>query len=62
MLHHVFGRPAGRRTLDVDFGVAVQDWPGFQILKNELIEKAGFATVAKFAHRVLYPADDSSST
>ena len=57
ILRHVFGRPSGRRTLDVDFGIAVQDWQGFETLKNELIESAGFAPVAKLAHRVIYPAD-----
>jgi len=34
ILRHVFGRPSGRRTLDVDFGIAVQDWQGFETLKN----------------------------
>lgn len=52
----MFGRPSGRRTLDVDFGIAVQDWQEFQTLKNELIE-AGFAPVPKRTQRVIYPAD-----
>ena len=57
ILRHVFGRPSGRRTLDVDFGIAVQDWQEFETLKNELIESAGFAPVAKLAQRLICPAD-----
>ena len=37
ILRHVFGRPAGRRTLDIDFGVAVRDWEHFQTLKSALV-------------------------
>ena len=56
ILRHVFGRPSGRRTLDVDFGIAVEDWRGFQELKNELMDRAGFAPVTKLVQRLLYPA------
>lgn len=42
LLKHVFGLAPGRRTLDVDFGVAVQDWEQFQRLKSALMEQAGF--------------------
>jgi predicted nucleotidyltransferase len=31
ILHHVSGRPSGRRTLDVDLGITVQDWQGFHL-------------------------------
>jgi hypothetical protein len=26
MLHHLFGRPPGQRTMDVDLGIVVRDW------------------------------------
>jgi predicted nucleotidyltransferase len=56
ILRHVFGRPSGRRTLDVDLGIAVQDWREFQALKNKLIQ-AGFSPAPKHIQRVIYPAD-----
>jgi predicted nucleotidyltransferase len=40
ILRQVFGRPAWRRTLDIDFGIAVRDWEHFQTLKSALVEQA----------------------
>lgn len=42
MLRHVFGRPPGRRTLDVDFGVAMRDWNHFETLKTALVQQGDF--------------------
>ena len=56
MLHHVFGRRPGRRTLDVDFGIAVRDWQEFQDLKTALTKKAGFAPAANALQRLIYPS------
>jgi predicted nucleotidyltransferase len=47
ILRHVFGRPAGRRTLDIDFGIAVRDWEHFQTLKSALVDQAGFIVHAR---------------
>jgi predicted nucleotidyltransferase len=55
ILRHVFGLRPGRRTLDVDFAIAVRDWPHFQELKNALIEEAGFVAAANAVQRVKYP-------
>ena len=55
ILRHVFGRPAGRRTLDIDFGIAVRDWEHFQILKSALVEQAGFTVHARANQRLIYP-------
>jgi predicted nucleotidyltransferase len=57
ILHHVFGRPPGRRTLDVDFGVAVKDWKHFQDLKSALIEQVGFIPVTHRVQRLSYAAE-----
>jgi len=54
ILRHVFGRPAGRRTLDIDFGIAVRDWEHFQTLKSALVE-AGFTVHAHAHQRLIYP-------
>jgi len=53
ILRHVFGRPPGRRTLDVDFGIAVRDWEHFKTLKSSM-EQAGFTPHAHKIHRLTY--------
>lgn len=53
ILRHVFGRPPGRRTLDVDFGIAVRDWDHFNTLKSSM-EQAGFAPHPHKIHRLIY--------
>ena len=55
ILRHVFGRPAGRRSLDIDFGIAVRDWEHFQTLKSALVEQAGFTVHAHAHQRLIYP-------
>jgi predicted nucleotidyltransferase len=55
ILRHVFGLRPGRRTLDVDFAIAVRDWQYFQEMKTALIEEAGFIAVANLVHRVKFP-------
>jgi len=57
LLRHVFGRGAGRRTLDVDFGVAVRDWDRFRTLKAALLENSGFTPDPKRAQRLIYTSE-----
>jgi predicted nucleotidyltransferase len=59
MLRHVFGRPPGRRTMDVDLGIAVRDWDHFQVLKSALIEQGGFQPHARMVQRLIYPSKPS---
>ncbi len=54
VLRHVFGRPAGRLTLDVDFGISVSDWNHFQKLKALLVEQAGFTPDPRQFQRLRY--------
>jgi predicted nucleotidyltransferase len=56
MLRHVFGRPPGRRTLDVDLGIAVRDWDHFKLLKTALVEQGGFQPHARMVQRITYPS------
>lgn len=56
MLRHVFGRPPGRRTLDVDLGIAVRDWDYFARLKAALIDEAGFQAYPRMVQRLIYPS------
>ena len=53
MLRHVFGRAPGRRTLDVDFGIAVASWEQFEALKSVLTSQAGFAPDPKQKQRMI---------
>jgi len=53
ILRHVFGRPPGRRTLDVDFGIAVRDWDHFNTLKSSM-EQAGVAPHPHKIHQLIY--------
>lgn len=57
MLRHVFGRPPGRRTLDVDLGIAVRDWDHFQRLKSALIQEAKFESHARKLQRLIFPSE-----
>jgi len=59
MLRHVFGRPPGRRTLDVDLGIAVRDWNHFQLLKSALIEEENFEPQARKVQRLVFPSEPS---
>lgn len=43
-----------RRTKDVDFGVSVDSWEGFQGLRTSLIATGEFAEVAGNPHKVKY--------
>jgi predicted nucleotidyltransferase len=56
ILRHIFGRPPGRRTLDVDLGIAVRDWDHFKVLKSTLIEQGGFLPHARMVQRLTYPS------
>jgi predicted nucleotidyltransferase len=57
LLHHVFGRPPGRRTLDIDFGIAVSDWDHFRSFQAALIEEADFKAVPGQLQSLLYPGN-----
>lgn len=54
LLRHVFGRPPGRRTLDVDFGIAVRDWDHFRVLKSALVEQAGLTAHPSMVQRLTH--------
>lgn len=55
ILRNVFGRPPGRRTLDVDFAVAVHDWAQFEGMKNALVQSGLFQPDPKHLQRVRHP-------
>jgi len=57
LLRHVFGRGPGRRTFDVDFGIAVPDWDRFRTLKSALLEEPDFTPDPKRAQRLIYTSE-----
>jgi predicted nucleotidyltransferase len=59
ILRHVFGRPPGRRTLDVDLGIAVRDWDHFKTLKSALVQEGGFRLHSRMVQRLTYPSTPS---
>lgn len=54
LLRHIFGMPSGRRTLDVDFGIAVHDWDHFGKLKFLLAEEGNFEAHRQQAQRLIH--------
>lgn len=49
VLHYAYGTPIKRATTDFDFGMLLESWDKFEILKNKLIENDFIPT--KSAHR-----------
>lgn len=60
ILLHVFGKDTGRATRDVDLGICIDDWGKLDSLKVSLISGGNFTEQAKFAHRLIYRATDTS--
>ncbi len=54
MLQHVYGVKTLRQTEDMDFGVMVNDWTTFEILRNALIENGQFEARSKDATHKLW--------
>lgn len=54
LLYHVFDRPQGRATADIDIMVLVEDWPGYQTLKDTLITASKKVHQERQPHRLSY--------
>src|ERR1039458_1890845 len=54
ILVNVHGLRPGRATRDVDFGVAVESWAQFELLKERLIATREFAAAPKVQQRLIY--------
>ena len=54
LLRHVFGRMPGRRTLDVDFGIAVRDWDHFARLKSALTAEGKYQAHPQKSQRLTH--------
>ncbi|MEY4730292.1 MAG: hypothetical protein RL020_1450 [Pseudomonadota bacterium] len=60
LLQHVHGIQTGRATVDVDFGVAVEDWAQFEKIKISLTATGRFDHDQKVAHRLYYRYNTNS--
>ncbi|TXF86318.1 hypothetical protein FUA23_19560 [Neolewinella aurantiaca] len=54
LLHNIFGKKAGILTRDIDFGIVLPDWTGFQQITQRLTQKHGFEQ-GKFPHIFVTP-------
>lgn len=54
LLQHVHGIETGAATVDVDFGVAIEDWAQFEKIKANLIKTSTFEQDKKMTHRLYY--------
>jgi predicted nucleotidyltransferase len=54
VLVNVFGLQPGRATRDIDFGIAVQSWAQFALLKERLVETGDFTSNPKALQRLTY--------
>lgn len=61
LLTGVCGLDTGRRTQDLDLGVAVEDWPQFEAIKAGLIETGSFVRAESSAQRLYYRAATEGS-
>ena len=54
VLVNVHGLRPGRATLDIDFGIAVENWAQFALLKERLIGTGEFAADRRALQRLIY--------
>ncbi|MBI2158748.1 MAG: hypothetical protein HYU26_17895 [Candidatus Rokubacteria bacterium] len=54
LLSGVFGLDTGRATRDVDFAVALDSWPQFDLVKTRLVETGAFAPDENRPQRLFY--------
>lgn len=52
LLFHILGLPVGRATRDIDVMVLVEDWAGFDDLKERLVRGGLFSADARMRHRL----------
>ncbi|MFC3460413.1 MULTISPECIES: nucleotidyl transferase AbiEii/AbiGii toxin family protein [Massilia] len=54
LMTHVFGLEVQRATHDVDFAVALEDWPSFDALKRKLLDTGDFESADGRNHLLRY--------
>lgn len=59
ILRGVFGLPSGRRSADVDFGIASKDWAEFERLQAALVATGRFEKSDRIKQRAYYRLSES---
>src|SRR5216684_8717263 len=54
ILVNVHGLRPGRATRDIDFGIAVESWDQFALLKDRLVATGDFASDRRALQRLIY--------
>jgi predicted nucleotidyltransferase len=54
VLVNVYGLRPGRATRDIDFGIAIENWEQFEVLKQRLIATREFAAAPRAQQRLIY--------
>ena len=54
LFHHLHDFPIRRLSLDINFGIAVQDWTHFQIVLDQLTQSGAFRRHQQIAHRFYF--------
>ncbi len=62
VLVNAFGLRSGGATRDIDFGLSVECWEEFQMLKTALVETGQFEATPKVAHRLIWKDPETGAT
>src|SRR5579864_3801908 len=54
ILVNIHGLRPGRSTRDIDFGIAVEDWDRFALLKERLVATGDFTSDRRALQRLIY--------
>ena len=54
VLVNVYGLRPGRATRDIDFGIAIENWEQFEVLKERLIATREFSAAPRAQQRLIY--------
>jgi predicted nucleotidyltransferase len=61
ILVNVHGLPAGRATRDIDFGIAVENWAQFELLKERLLATNNFSASCAQQRMIFAAANEGIS-
>lgn len=54
LMYHLHGFPLTRASPDIDFAMAIENWPAFEALRVALLQEPTFRPDAKIQHRLHY--------
>jgi len=54
LMYHLHGFALNRASPDIDFAMAIESWPAFEVLRSALLQEPTFRADAKILHRLHY--------